>query len=324
MRVIRDLTELTAPLTRAVITIGNFDGVHLGHREIFRKVVRKAEAIDGTSVAFTFLPHPLKVLAPDRAPPLINTYAERERLIAASCIDLLVWFPFSRQSAAIPATSFVRDILVDRLGLAHLVVGYDYAFGRNREGDAAFLQRQGDELGFTVEVLQPIGGGGGAYSSTRIRGLLADGDVTGVVRQLGRHFTLEGTVVHGAKRGKKIGFATANLQSEKEVLPRIGVYAVKVRRGEEMLNGVVNIGRNPTFGGNPLTVEVHLLDFHQELYGETLRIYFLQRLRDEQTFLSVDHLTRAIAADIEQARTVLAEAKVIEYRDYLDCGFPRI
>jgi riboflavin kinase / FMN adenylyltransferase len=321
MRIIRNLEELTAPLNRAVVTIGNFDGVHLGHREIFRKVVRKAKEINGTSVAFTFYPHPLKVLAPDRAPPLINTYAEKERLIAASCIDLLVWFPFTRESASISATSFVQDILVERLGLVHLVVGYDYAFGRNREGDVPFLQRQGAASGFTVEVLQPIGGGGGAYSSTRIRAMLADGDVAGVIHQLGRHFNLEGVVVHGAKRGKKLGFPTANLVTEKEVLPRPGVYAVKVRRGEALLNGVVNIGRNPTFGEHALAVEVHLLDFHQELYGETLRIYFLQRLRDEKTFPSVDHLTRAIADDIEQARTILADARVIEYRDYLDCGF---
>jgi riboflavin kinase/FMN adenylyltransferase len=128
-------------------------------------------------------------------------------------------------------------------------------------------------------------------------------------------------VVHGAKRGKTIGFPTANLVTAKEVLPQCGVYAVKVRRGEKMLDGVVNVGRNPTFGEHALAIEVHLLDFHEELYGETLRIYFLQRLRDEQTFPSVIHLTRAIAADIEQARTILSAARVIEYRDYLDCGF---
>jgi riboflavin kinase / FMN adenylyltransferase len=321
MRVVRDLAELSAPLHKAVVTIGNFDGVHLGHREIFRKVIRKAREIDGTSVAFTFLPHPLKVLAPDRAPPLINTYAEKERLIAASCIDLLVWFPFSLESAAISAATFVREILVGRLGMVHLVVGYDYAFGRNREGDVHFLQRQGEECGFTVEVLQPIGGSGGAYSSTRIRALLAEGDVTGVIHQLGRHFNLEGEVVHGAKRGKQLGFPTANLVTEKEVLPRSGVYAVKVRRGAVLLDGVVNIGRNPTFGEHAMAVEVHLIDFHQQIYGETLRIYFLQRLREERTFPSAEELARAIAADIAQAKTLLADARVIEYRDYLDCGY---
>lgn len=320
MRIIRDLNELAAPLPNAVVTIGNFDGVHLGHREIFRRVVGKARELGGTSVVYSFVPHPLKVLAPERAPRLINTYAEKERLIAASCIDVLICAPFTVETAALSADRFVEEILANRIGVHYLVVGYDYAFGRNREGDAEFLRRKGQELGFEVEVLGPITGHGEAYSSTRVRQMLTDGEVSGVVALLGRHFTLEGEVIHGAKRGIKLGFPTANLATEKEILPRPGVYAVKVRRGDRIFDGVVNIGCNPTFSREGLSVEVHLLDFHEQIYGETLRLYFVERLRDELAFPSPEALRNAIAADIARARQILAAARIVEYRDYLDCG----
>jgi riboflavin kinase/FMN adenylyltransferase len=307
-----------------VVTIGNFDGVHLGHREIFREVVRDARASGGTSVVFTFVPHPRKVLDPARrAPRQINTDAEKERLIEASCIDVLICAPFTRETAALSAEQFVRDVLVGRLGTRHLVIGYDYAFGKDRQGNADYLRRQGEELGFTVQVLGPVSTDGVVYSSTRIREMILAGEVAEVVGLLGRHFNLEGKVVHGAKRGKKLGFPTANLATEKELLPRPGVYAVKARYRERMLDGVVNIGCNPTFGAENTSVEVHLLDFQGDLYGETLRVYFLARLRDEMRFPSPAELVRAITDDIERARTVLSTTQVIEYRDYLDCGYVR-
>lgn len=320
MKIIRDLNELAAPLPNAVVTIGNFDGVHLGHREIFRRVVSKARELGGVSVVYTFVPHPLKVLAPDRAPRLLNTYAEKERLIEASCIDVLICAPFTRETAVRSAESFVEDILVRKLGVRYLVVGYDYSFGRNREGNVEFLQRRGESLGFAVEVLGPIVGQGEVYSSSRIRRMLEEGDVRSVVGFLGRHFSLQGEVVHGAKRGQGLGFPTANLATEKEILPRPGVYAVKVKRGESFYDGVVNIGCNPTFCREGISVEVHLLDFHEQIYGETLRIYFVERLRDEIRFPSPAELRLAIEADISRARRILADAKIVEYREYLDCG----
>jgi riboflavin kinase/FMN adenylyltransferase len=320
MRIIRDLNELAAPLPNAVVTIGNFDGVHLGHREIFRRLVGRARELGGVSVVYTFVPHPLKVLAPERAPRLINTYAEKERLIEASCIDVLICAPFTLETATLSADRFVEETLVKKIGVRHLVVGYDYAFGRNREGNAEFLRHKGIELGFEVEVLGPITGHGEAYSSTRIRQMLTDGEVSGVVDLLGRHFTLEGEVVHGAKRGGKLGFPTANLCTEKEILPRPGVYAVKVRRGDQIFDGVVNIGCNPTFCNEGISVEVHLLDFHEQVYGETLRLYFVERLRDEMPFPTSEELSRAIEADIARARKILAGTRIVEYRDYLDCG----
>lgn len=320
MRIVRDFHELTTPPPHAVVTIGNFDGVHLGHREIFRRVVARARSVQGTAVVLTFVPHPLKLLAPERAPRLINTDAEKARLIAASCIDLLVSVPFTHDLAACSAEDFVRDYLVSRLGVRHLIVGYDYAFGRGREGDGAFLRRQGEQYGFTVEILAPIVGKSEVFSSTRVRELLLQGEMEEVVGLLGRHFTLEGRVGRGAGRGRSLGFPTANLQTEKEILPRPGVYAVKVKRGEMIYDGVLNIGSNPTFGGHGMTVEVHLLDFSGDLYEEQLRLYFVRRLRDEERFASVPALCAAIAADIAAARQLLATTRIIEYREYLDCG----
>jgi riboflavin kinase/FMN adenylyltransferase len=318
MKIVRDLRELSAPPPNAVLTIGNFDGIHLGHREIFQRVVRKARAIGGTSVVLTFHPHPLKVLAPDRAPKLLNTPAEKERLIRASRIDMLVCLPFTRKVAMLPATDFVREILVEKLGVRHLIVGYDYAFGRGRLGNIRLLQVLGREYGFVVEVLEPLAEHNVVYSSSLVRNMISAGDVAGVVRFLGRHYTLEGVVAHGAERGRKLGFPTANLVTEKEQLPIPGVYAVKVKRGREFFDGVLNIGWNPTFGNQEVTVEVHLLGFTGDLYGETLRIYFFQRLRNEKRFASVDELVQAIGADIVAAREILAGGPLVTYHEYLD------
>lgn len=320
MRIVRDLDELKEPLQDAVVTIGNFDGVHLGHREIFRRVVQRSREVGGPAVVYTFVPHPLKLVAPARAPLLINTNQEKEVLIEASCIDVLICSPFDEAMAAMPAHRFVREILVEKVGMRHLVVGYDYLFGRGREGNAELLQRMGEYLGFAVEVLQPISGAGQVYSSTRIRQLIGEGQVGQVVQQLGRHFTLEGRVVHGFKRGQKLGFPTANLQTDKELLPKPGVYAVKVKRGAEVIDGVLNIGHNPTFEAAGLCIEVHLLDFNDHLYGEDLRIYFVERLRGEMRFADPNQLVRAIGEDIVRARQILGAAKIIRYGEYLDCG----
>jgi len=323
MRIIRQLDECCPPLERGVVTIGNFDGVHLGHREIFRRVVRRAGELNGLATVLTFVPHPLKVLTPERAPRLLNTYAEKERLIAASCIDVLAAIPFDREMAEMSPEDFVREILVARLGICHLIVGYDYAFGRNRKGDVDFLRRAGKQAGFSVEMLEPIRRGEEVFSSTLVRRRLAAGDVAGAVALLGRHFNLEGRVIHGASRGRSLGFPTANLLTDKEVLPRPGVYAVKVRLDEQIFDGVMNIGFNPTFGTERISLEVHLLDFSADLYDRSLRVYFVERLREEMVFSSVDDLVCQIRRDVDRARQLLADREVIVYRDYLDCGLEK-
>jgi riboflavin kinase/FMN adenylyltransferase len=321
MQVIRDLDKLTEPLANSVLTIGNFDGVHLGHREIFRRVVKKAQELIGPSVVVTFEPHPLHFLMPEKAPLRLNTPAEKVRLLAASCIDILFVLRFDRKLADMSAETFVADTLVGKLGVRHLIVGYDYAFGRDRQGDIHFLQKQAERHGFTLEILQAVRAEQQAHSSTAIRAILRAGRVADAVKILGRNFTLDGEVVHGEGRGRKLGFPTANLVTEKEVLPRDGVYVVKVKWREQYYDAVINIGSRPTFEKSAPTLEIHLIDFSGNLYGERLRVYFVDRLRDEQKFSSVDKLQEAVLDDIRRARQLLADARIVEYRDYLDCGF---
>ena len=321
MQLVKDLESLHEPPCRTVLTIGNFDGVHLGHREIFRRVVDRARELEGSAVVVTFEPHPLRLLAPEKAPLQLNTPEEKVRLLSASCIDLLVVLNFTRQLAEMPAEKFVGEILVGKLGVKHLIVGYDYAFGRNREGDTKFLAQQARLHNFTLEVLEPIKAEQQAHSSTMIRQFLREGKVAEVIGVLGRNFTLDGEVVHGDGRGRKLGFPTANLVTRKEILPRDGVYAVKVKWRDKHYDGVINIGRRPTFAGSAPTLEIHLLDFQGSLYGERLRIYFVGRLRDEQKFPSVEALQDAVLKDIERARILFSDAQVVEYREYLDCGY---
>lgn len=305
-------------LPNAVVTIGNFDGVHLGHREIFRQVKREAAALGGVSLVITFAPHPIKMLGLKKEFRLINTYAEKELLLEASGIDYLLTIPFTAEFAAISAERFVRDILVGRIGVRKLIIGYDYAFGKNREGNVAMLRRLGEELGFTVEVLEPIASNGLVYSSTAVRQMIADGDVRGVVRLIGRHFSVGGTVVHGRQRGKGLGFPTANLQTDKELIPKPGVYAVKVKVDDEATyDGACNIGDNPTFGNGSLSIEVFIFDFDGDIYGREVRLYFVDRIRDEMTFPDPQALQEAIGRDVARCREILRDVSIIEYREYL-------
>lgn len=322
MRIFRSIEDIAEKLPSPVVTIGNFDGVHLGHREIFRKVKREASRIGGVSLVVTFTPHPLKVLGLRKELRLINTYAEKELLIEASGIDCLLTIPFTPEFAAIGAERFVREILVGRVGVRKLVIGYDYAFGRMREGNVSLLRRLGDELGFEVEVLEQIAGDGITYSSTAVRRMIAEGNVKEVVRLIGRHFSVGGTVVHGLHRGKVLGFPTANIDTEKELIPRPGVYAVKVKIDDAIHDGACNIGNNPTFDNERESIEVFILDFDADLYGREIRIYFVERIRDEQRFPGVETLKEAIARDVAACRDALEGVSIIEYREYLGSGAP--
>jgi riboflavin kinase/FMN adenylyltransferase len=317
MQIYTSLEEIPNNFGPSVVTLGNFDGVHLGHRELFRRVLDFARRSDCLSTVFTFNPHPLKLLAPDRAPQLINTTDEKRRLIEASNMDVLVDAPFTLELASMPPDQFVDQILLAKLRVKKLVVGYDYAFGQGRCGSVEFLVDSGRKKGFEVEVLQPVNSDGLPYSSTRIRNAISAGEVASVVNLLGRHYNLEGVVVPGDQRGRELGFPTANLQSDKELLPSAGVYAVKAKYGERIYDAVANLGTRPTFGPGRATIEVYLLDFKGTLYGESLRIYFFERLRSEQRFPGFDALKHAIAADIQNARKILGGQSILEYKQYL-------
>jgi riboflavin kinase/FMN adenylyltransferase len=309
MQLIQHLCEIAAPFRNAVITIGNFDGVHIGHQALFYEVIERAHAIDGTSIAMTFEPHPLRVLKKNRTPPLITLQEQKAELIERSGVDVLICVPFTLEFAAITALSFVEDLLVRKIGMKAIVLGEDYTFGKNREGNVQLLNALAPRLGFEVIVtslIRSVKGVSERISSTAIRELVQAGEMQQACKMLGRHFQLRGMVVTGRDRGGKLlGFPTANLKIEDELCPKTGIYAVTVETRRGLHLGVANIGYSPTFDDRQFTVEVHILDFKEEIYGEKIRINFVKRLRGEVKFGSIEELKRQIERDIETARRIL-------------------
>jgi len=309
MQVILNLNEIKKPLTNPVLTIGNFDGVHKGHLALFDKVKERAKAIAGQSVVMTFEPHPLKIMRPADGPQLITHTGQKLELIEKTGIDVIVCVSFDREFAAIPARDFVNNVLVKKIGIKEIVVGYDYTFGHNREGDINLLREIGNDFGFVVHLVGPIEIDHTLVSSTSIRRLVQEGRLEEARVLLGRDFEVQGTVVKGQNRGGRLlGFPTANLNPHGELLPKRGVYAVKLLIDDVFYKGVTNVGYNPTFGNTGLTVETHVLDYSGELMGKTIKVHFIKRLRDEKTFKTLEELSEQIAQDIARAKEVFREA----------------
>lgn len=309
MHLIQHTDEITAPFKNGVITIGNFDGVHIGHQALFYEVIERANAIDGTSIAMTFEPHPLRVLKKNHTPPLITLLEQKVELIERSGVDVLICVPFTLEFAAVTAVSFVEDLLVRKIGVKAIVMGEDYAFGRNREGNIELLNTLAPRLGFEVIVtslIRSVQGISARISSTAIRELVQAGEMQQACKMLGRHFQLRGIVVTGRDRGGKLlGFPTANLKIEEELCPKTGIYAVTVETRRGLHLGVANIGYSPTFDDRQFTVEVHILDFNEAIYGEKIRVNFVKRLRGEIKFAGIEALKQQIGKDIEAARRIL-------------------
>lgn len=310
MRIIEKIDDIKQPFRNAVLTIGNFDGVHIGHQALFHEVIEKADDIGGTSVAMTFDPHPLRALRQNGHLPLITLKEQKIELIGNSGIDILIVEPFTPLFASIPARRFVEELLVERIGMRAMVVGKDYRFGKNREGDLPLLKRYAEEMGFeviTADWIQSTRDDRERISSTRIRELVNGGEVGRARNLLGRHYQIRGSVVAGRDRGGKLlGFPTANIQLQDELCPRSGVYAVTMQVLGELHQGVANIGYSPTFDDHQFTVEVHLLDFSGDLYGKEVRVNFIERIRDELRFSSIDELSRQIRIDVQRARSILS------------------
>ncbi len=309
MQVILNLNEIKKPLTNPVLTIGNFDGVHKGHLALFDKVKERAKAIAGQSVVMTFEPHPLKIMRPADGPQLITHTGQKLELIEKAGIDVIVCVSFDREFAAIPARDFVNNVLVKKIGIKEIVVGYDYTFGHNREGDINLLREIGNDFGFVVHLVGPIEIDHTLVSSTSIRRLVQEGRLEEARVLLGRDFEVQGTVVKGQNRGGRLlGFPTANLNPHGELLPKRGVYAVKLLIDDVFYKGVTNVGYNPTFGDTGLTVETHVLDYSGELMGKTIKVHFIKRLRDEKTFKTLEELSGQIAQDIARTEEVFRES----------------
>ena len=306
MKIYRNLAEITEPFPNACVTIGNFDGVHFGHQRLFDVVEQRAYHSRGTSIAITFNPHPLQVLRPGGI-KLISTCEQKIELIAMSGIDVLIIIPFNREFAATPAVRFVDEILIQRIGVKQLFVGYDYAFGKGRTGDISFLRQQGEEKGFSVTVIDPYYEDGVLISSTKVRELVAAGRMAETKKLLGRHYQIRGEVQRGKQRGgKEIGFPTANLHiDEEDLIPKYGVYVCQVICDGKCYGGVINIGFNPTFSEKKLIAETHIFDFNQDIYGKPIKVNLLQFLRDEKKFAGIQDLASQIARDVIQAKEVL-------------------
>lgn len=309
MQLIESIDQITKPFANAVITIGNFDGVHIGHQALFREVIERAELLRGTSIAMTFEPHPLRVLTDQRNPPLITLYEQKKELIEKVGLDVLICIPFSREFAEMSATAFVEDLLVKRIGIKAVVVGKDYSFGRNREGDIPMLRALGERLGFEVIIADWIHSSKASQSrisSTRIREMVSEGQVYDARRMLGRYYQIRGVVVRGRNRGGKLlGFPTANIELQDELCPKTGIYAVTVEWNAQQYPGVANIGYSPTFDDHLFTVEVHIMDFQDDIYGKKIKVNFVKRIRDEIKFPSLEALSDQIREDVKTAKAIL-------------------
>jgi len=308
MKIYRDLKKIKEPFTNACVTIGNFDGVHLGHQILFGEVGQRAFRCKGTSVVVTFDPHPLQVLRPEGI-KLISTCEQKAELIEHAGIDVLIVIPFTMEVAGISADAFVDDILIGSIGVKELVVGYDYAFGKGRSGNTKFLQKQGQEKGFSVTVVEAHYEEGTLVSSTKVRRLVAEGRMADARALLGRYYQIRGEVQLGQQRGgKEIGFPTANLHmDENDLIPKMGVYVCQVICEGKCYGGVLNIGINPTFDEKRLVAETHIFDFDQDIYGKPIKINLLRFLRSEQTFSGIEELSTQIARDVVQAKEILTE-----------------
>ncbi len=269
----------------AVVTIGNFDGIHLGHQLIIRRLVEEARRENCPAIVISFDPHPKMVLHPERRPfYLITSLEEKTRLLSALDVNTFILIPFSLEYARTTAEEFVRGVLEERLHIRKIIIGHDYTFGRGKEGNEAFLSTFGKQLGFEVEVMNAVRVGETTVSSTRIREALLAGEVRLAASLLGRPYNLGGRVVSGNRRGVRLGFPTANISPDKELIPARGVYAVHVLLEGIRRQGALSIGINPTFTDGKHSIEVHILDFHEDIYGKTLDMLFIERLRDEIRF----------------------------------------
>jgi len=308
MEIIKGIESLKRSIRNPVVTLGNFDGVHLGHQQIFKRVMQEASKNHGEGVVITFEPHPLKVLAPDKFLPLLTPFRKKMMLIEKSGIESVLCIDFSLAFSEISPFEFIKNILVEKVKVKKVIIGYNYHFGKEQKGDAQTLKDAGRVFDFEVEVVEPYKVGQTAVSSSKIRNLIQRGEVEEASRLLGRDYPIIGKVVEGAKRGKTLGYPTANLEISDELYPKTGVYAVDVEWNDQRFYGVTNVGFNPTFvteqgkKDGQFSLEVHILNFKQEIYGEEIQVNFKRKIRDEIRFESSSHLINQIQKDIRWAQ----------------------
>src|SRR6266513_606069 len=303
-----DESGLPAHVNATVVTVGTFDGVHRGHRDVIERLVRRARTLEVPSVLGTFEPHPLEIVNPAAAPLLLTTHNEKEEVLAETGIDYMAVLPFTAELSAYPAEAFVELLLRRRFRLRELLIGYDHGFGRQRAGNVDVLRMLGERDGFRVEVVDPVATPDGhSVSSTSIRRAIAGGDLERAAVGLGRLYSVSGRVLEGAQRGRTIGFPTLNLGAPppRKLLPPEGVYAVRVQTPRGPVGGMMNLGPRPTFGDTETSLEAHLFDTEADFYGAQVRIDFVARLRETRKFASAKQLSKQLAHDERAARSAL-------------------
>ncbi len=302
MKLIRGLYNLERPLPASAVTIGNFDGVHRGHQRVIAQLDRVAAAADLPTVVIIFEPQPIEFFAPDRAPKRLSRFREKIAFLKAQQIDYLLCLRFDARLANLSAEEFVTRILIERLNCKHLVIGDDFHFGKGREGDFEFLRRHADRFGFAVDATETLMIDGERVSSTRIRECIERGDFDQAAELLGRPYSLSGRVAHGKKLGRELGYPTINIKMGDKTLIVKGIFAVRVKGiDNRVLPGVASIGTRPTVNGVDTILEVYILNFNQDVYGYSVEVEFLHKLRDEQKFASLDELALHIGRDTDNA-----------------------
>jgi riboflavin kinase/FMN adenylyltransferase len=309
MEIVRVREKIYQNFVAPSVALGNFDGVHLGHQEILRRTVETAHRKGRDAIVYTFDPHPRLVLNKVPEVPRITTPRERARILELMGIDVLILAEFTLEFATQTPEDFVQNVLVEELGVRNLFIGENYRFGKNRSGTPNTLKKMSRELGFVVHVVPPVRYGDAPVSSSLIREHLSKGEISQANALLGREFTIQGRVIHGHRRGKALGYPTANIKPEVKLHPPEGVYAAYCQTEDGAIHkAVMNIGYNPTFHDRRVSYELYILDFDRDLYGEYLTAYMVERLRSEMVFPDPDHLKEQIGKDVEYARSLLVGA----------------
>ncbi|MBP9854089.1 MAG: bifunctional riboflavin kinase/FAD synthetase [Candidatus Omnitrophica bacterium] len=309
MKVIYGIGKAEKKYRKAVLAIGVFDGVHVGHQKLIKKAVERAKVKRGQTIVMTFAPHPVKVLRPEIYLPYITSIPHRLQLIESLGVDVCIVVRFTKSFAQLSPENFIQRYLVDHIRPEEILVGEEFRFGRNREGTIETFQQAGAKLGFTADPMKSVKGLNGKIGSSAIRKLIAAGNISEAAQYLGRFVSLLGKVIKGDGRGKKIGFPTANIMLDDEVLPPLGVYVVLVKLDHQTFKGMANVGHRPSFKdqGSPITLEVHIFDFDKNIYGKNILIEFVEKIREEKKFPNVDSLTSQLSKDAAISKKILAK-----------------
>ena len=305
MQIYYNLEEIPALNRDSVATFGVFDGLHLGHQAVIHQVVRDATACDLSSTVLAFYPHPMAFLAPERCPPILTPRQKRLELLDELGVDLAIFVRFDAFLAEMSPSTFVQNVLIDRLRAAQVIVGYECQFGKRRAGDAEVLQTLGAHYKFNVTIMPPTLVDGKPVHSTRVREAVVEGELDFATQLLGRPHSIIGRIVRGDGRGSQLGYPTANIHAEKQIHPPNGVYAIRAKLEDKLYGGVLNMGKRPTVDGLNFQVEAHLFNFSEDVYGREIEVYFIKKVRNERKFAAVESLAEQIGQDVEIAQSIL-------------------